>query len=91
MIIHVHFYFTYLFLKKDLLQEEATYLCSADRAISMCQCSKVRVQHGSFPPYIVKSTFLSSSNKVESFINVFQQFFFGAPTPPSPNPTTIKW
>nr|XP_058944110.1 DDB1- and CUL4-associated factor 1-like [Pocillopora verrucosa] len=23
-------------------QEEATYLCSADRAISMCQCSKDR-------------------------------------------------
>ena len=50
----------------------------------MCQCSKVRVQHGSFPPHIVKNTFLSTSNKVESFINVFQQFFFGAPTPPSP-------
>ena len=51
---HVHLYFTYLFFKKNyILQEEATYLCSADRAISMCQCSKVRVQHGSFPPHIV--------------------------------------
>ena len=53
----------------------------------MCQCSKVRVQHGSFPPHVVKNTFLSTSNRVESFINVFQQFFLFWAHPPLPPPT----
>ena len=84
MIIHVHFYFTYLFSKNDLLQEEATYLCSADRAISMCQCSKVRVQHGSFPPHIVKNTFLSTSNRSKVSLMFFNNFFLAHPPLPPP-------
>ena len=84
-LFNVHFYFTYLFLKNDLLQEEATYLCSADRAISMCQCSKVRVQHGSFPPHIVKNTFLSTSNRSKVSLMFFT--FFGGAHPPLPSPT----
>ena len=75
----------YVFLKNDLLQEEATYLCSADRAISMCQCSKVRVQHGSFPPHIVKNTFLSTSNRSKVSLMFFT--FFGGAHPPLPSPT----
>ena len=74
-----------IYLKKNYnLREEATYLYSADRAISMCKCSKVRVQHGSFLPHIVKNTFLSTSSRVKCFINAFQPFFFGAPTLPPP-------
>ena len=59
---------------------------SSDRAISMCKCSKVRVQHGSFLPHIVKNTFLSTSSRVKCFINAFQPFFFLA-HPPLPPPT----
>ena len=73
------------FKKNYLLQEEATYLCSADRAISMCQCSKVRVQHGSFPPHIVKNTFLSTSNRSKVSLMFFT--FFGGAHPPLPSPT----
>ena len=69
------------FLKNYILQGEATYLCSADRAISMCQCSKVRVQHGSFPPHIVKNTFLSTSNRSKVSLMFFT--FFGGRTHPS--------